>query len=71
VNQHVETRAGAEWNVRALSGSVKEYVCPACHRSVRPGTGHVLVWPVHKGLLSADAIDERRHWHHDCWRRGL
>ena len=66
----VEMRDAAEWHVRALAGSPREYTCPACHRPVRPGTGHLLVWPVVKPLLSAEAIDERRHWHTACWQRG-
>lgn len=70
VDQRVETRGAAQWHVRALSGSDKEYRCPGCHQPVRPGTGHVLVWPVEKALLSVEAIDERRHWHSACWRRG-
>ncbi|MGJ9420931.1 hypothetical protein [Aeromicrobium sp. CF3.5] len=70
-SDHVEVRASGEWNVRPLAGSQREYTCPGCHRPVRPGVGHVLVWPVQKALLSAEAIDERRHWHTDCWRRGL
>jgi len=32
-------------------------------------TPHVVVWPVEKALLSADALDERRHWHAVCWER--
>jgi len=29
----------------------------------------VVAWPVEKALLSAEAIDERRHWHTACWSR--
>jgi len=39
----------------------KEYLCPACTRSVAAGTGHVVAWP--EGFA-----DERRHWHRHCWR---
>lgn len=67
----VETRGAVGWNVRTLAGSIKEYRCPGCHQLVQPGTGHLLVWPVQKGLLSAEAIDERRHWHSHCWQRGF
>lgn len=70
-SERVEQRAGTAWNVRDLRGSDKEYRCPGCHQAVRAGTDHVLVWPVEKSLLSAEAIDERRHWHTACWRRGL
>ncbi|MEH3033419.1 MAG: hypothetical protein PGN07_05105 [Aeromicrobium erythreum] len=67
----LERRDGRAWHVRRLSGatSAKTYTCPACSRAIEPGTGHVVVWPVEKALLSASALDERRHWHHDCWQR--
>lgn len=68
-NERVEDRGGVRWHVRDLRGSTKEYRCPGCHRTVAAGTAHLLVWPVEKALLSAEAIDERRHWHTACWRR--
>ena len=40
--------------------SGKAYRCPGCEQEVRPGTPHVVAWPV--GLP-----DERRHWHTPCW----
>lgn len=70
VDERIETRGSTQWHVRALNGSDKQYRCPGCHQPVHPGTGHVLVWPVLKALLSAEAIDERRHWHTACWKRG-
>jgi hypothetical protein len=39
----------------------KDYLCPACHNVVAPGEGHVVAWPV-------QLVDDRRHWHHHCWR---
>lgn len=68
----IERRRDGDWYVRRLSGvtSGKSYTCPGCRREVQPGTGHVVVWPVEKALLSADALDERRHWHTACWTRG-
>ena len=38
-------------------------------QAITPATPHVVVWPVEKPLLSADALDERRHWHTACWTR--
>lgn len=69
----VEQRRDGAWNVRRLTGasSAKAYTCPGCLRPVPPATPHVLVWPVEKALLSAEAIDERRHWHTACWQRRL
>ncbi|MGA9715300.1 MAG: hypothetical protein WBQ48_05670 [Aeromicrobium sp.] len=71
VNERIETRGSTEWHVRALAGSDKSYRCPGCHQAIHPGAGHLLIWPVHKSLLSAEAIDERRHWHTSCWQRRL
>jgi hypothetical protein len=39
----------------------KPYVCPSCHNPIAVGEGHVVAWP--EGL-----VDDRRHWHHHCWR---
>ena len=39
----------------------KTYTCPNCHNVISAGEGHVVVWPV-------DVVDDRRHWHHHCWR---
>lgn len=60
-------RAGRRWAVRSISGSAatKTYRCPGCNQEIRPGTPHVVVWPV-----DDDAGGEhRRHWHTGCWRR--
>lgn len=68
----VDKRDG-RWYVRPITGatSTKTYTCPGCHRPITPATPHSVVWPVEKALLSADAIDERRHWHTACWARRL
>ncbi|RYY49298.1 MAG: hypothetical protein EON53_04600 [Actinomycetales bacterium] len=67
----VEPKADGGWHVRRLTGAgaTSSYTCPDCHRPIPPGTPHVVVWPVEKPLLSAAAVDERRHWHTACWRR--
>lgn len=39
----------------------KTYRCPHCHNAIPPGQGHVVAWPEQQ-------VDERRHWHHHCWR---
>jgi hypothetical protein len=53
------------WLVRAVPGarSTKTYRCPGCDHEIRPGTGHVVAWPVGE---SGDVMD-RRHWHTACW----
>jgi hypothetical protein len=67
----VVSKRDGDWYVRPLTGSAstKPYACPGCHRVIPMGTPHVVVWPVEKALLSADALDERRHWHTTCWER--
>jgi hypothetical protein len=68
----VDKRDG-QWYVRPITGatSVKTYTCPGCLTAITPATPHMVVWPVEKSLLSADALDERRHWHTACWTRKL
>lgn len=69
----VERRKAGDFYVRKITGAAatKDYVCPACHQVIRPATPHVVVWPVLKALLSESAVDERRHWHTQCWAREL
>ena len=71
VIERVVDKRDGQWNVRPITGatSTKTYTCPGCLRDITPATPHVVVWPVEKALLSADAIDERRHWHTPCWAR--
>jgi hypothetical protein len=66
----VDKRDG-QWHVRPITGaaSTKAYTCPGCNRPIPMATPHVVAWPVEKALLSADALDERRHWHKACWER--
>lgn len=42
--------------------ALKHYVCPGCQQEIRPGTGHVVVFPQGEPEL-------RRHWHSPCWER--
>ena len=44
--------------------ATKDYICPACNRTIAAGTGHYVVVPV-------EAPDLRRHWHRGCWDRRL
>lgn len=69
--ERVIDKRDGQWVVRPITGatSTKTYTCPECHQSITPATPHVVAWPVEKSLLSADAIDERRHWHTACWAR--
>jgi hypothetical protein len=57
--------AGVDYAVRPVTGSAtdKTYRCPGCDQEIRPGTPHVVAWPV--GDLDAAY---RRHWHTACWR---
>ncbi|HET9897711.1 MAG TPA: ATP/GTP-binding protein [Streptosporangiaceae bacterium] len=55
-----------DWVVRQVPGAaaVKLYRCPGCDQEIRPGVGHVVVWPAED-----PGPTERRHWHHRCWER--
>ncbi len=54
------------WIVRPVPGAAatKLYRCPGCDQEIRPGTGHVVVWPA-----ETPGLAERRHWHNACWQR--
>lgn len=69
----IEAKADGMWFVRRITGatSTKSYLCPGCQQTIAPATPHVVAWPTEKALLSADALDERRHWHTPCWKRRL
>jgi hypothetical protein len=53
----------AGFDVREVTGD-KAYRCPGCDHVIKPGVRHLVAVP-------ADAPDERRHWHTECWRREL
>jgi len=40
------------------------YRCPGCEHEIRASTQHLVVVP-------RDAVEDRRHWHTECWRREL
>ena len=68
--ERVQAHSDGDWLVRALPGNDKTYRCPGCDQEIRPGVGHVVVWPADgRGDLT-----DRRHWHTACWaardRRG-
>lgn len=68
--ERAETSDGS-WVVRSVPGGsgAKSYTCPACHRSIPPGTPHVVAWPT-SGAFGVDVgVGARRHWHTGCWRR--
>lgn len=55
-----------DWVIRQVPGAaaVKLYRCPGCDQEIRPGVGHVVVWPA-----ESPGPSERRHWHNTCWQR--
>ncbi|WP_460355973.1 hypothetical protein [Mycobacterium sp. ZZG] len=56
---------GYDYEVRTVPGAraAKAYRCPGCDHEIRPGTAHVVVWPVD----DPEGMDDRRHWHTSCW----
>ena len=62
---------GGDYQVRRLPGSAKEYTCPACLRPIPAGTAHVVAWPEEAPFGLPQGVEARRHWHLECWRRGL
>ena len=59
---------GNDYEVRpvAAARATKVYRCPGCDHEIRPGTAHVVVWPVDSAGASG-AVEDRRHWHTACW----
>lgn len=65
------SRQGQDWTVQRIRSSQKEYRCPACHQAISAGTPHVVAW-ANDSLFGKDAaLADRRHWHVNCWDRGL
>ena len=62
---------GGDYQVRRLPGSAKEYTCPACLHPIPAGTAHVVAWPEEAPFGLPQGVEARRHWHLECWRRGL
>jgi hypothetical protein len=60
--------ADESWQVVTVPGAAarKTYRCPGCNQQIPPGTPHLVVWPTD----CADGVEQRRHWHTPCWRRG-
>lgn len=54
----------AHIRVIPASRSTKEYICPACHRTIAPGTSHIVAWPAE----ISHGVEYRRHWHNHCWK---
>lgn len=56
---------GHPYEVRPIAAAraVKTYRCPGCDHEIRSGTAHVVVWLAE----SAEAVQDRRHWHTPCW----
>ncbi len=59
---------GESYTVRSVRGAEKEYRCPGCNQLIAAGTPHVVAWPNEPFL--GGGLEERRHWHTACWRRG-
>jgi hypothetical protein len=64
-----ESAPDGTWLVRPVTArnAAKIYTCPGCHRSVEPGTAHLVVWAEDSLFGPEAALRERRHWHGNCW----
>ena len=67
---------GDDYYVRPIAGqrATKIYRCPGCNQTITVGVPHVVAWPVDdhwfEGQGGGTHVDDRRHWHTGCWRRG-
>ncbi|MQA84669.1 MAG: hypothetical protein GEV03_08620 [Streptosporangiales bacterium] len=67
----IEQWPDGDWVVRQVAGHAarKTYRCPGCDHEVRPGTPHLVAWPVWGPTWNpSSGVEERRHWHPACWR---
>ncbi|WP_196373619.1 hypothetical protein [Actinomyces sp. zg-332] len=62
---------GASYNVRHINSSPKTYICPGCLQDILPGVSHIVAWETDHFFGADRAAQERRHWHSNCWKRGL
>lgn len=62
---------GSMYQVRRLRSAAKEYTCPGCLRPIPTGSPHVVAWPEESVFGMPQGVEARRHWHSECWRRGL
>lgn len=67
--QVVEAADGS-WFVQHIAAvnALKTYTCPECHRPIRPGLAHLVIWREDHLFGQQRAIEERRHWHSNCWK---
>ena len=69
---HTETGPdGRAYQVRHLRSSTKEYMCPGCLQIIPVGRANVVAWPEEPDFGEGQGTQSRRHWHPECWRRGL
>ncbi len=62
---------GRQYRVQRLSSAAKIYTCPACGQSILVGMAHVVAWPIDGPYGLPEGVGARRHWHSQCWGRGL
>ncbi len=62
---------GNSYQVQQVGPSSKTYTCPGCLHQVGPGVEHVVAWPEDGAFGTEIGVGARRHWHGECWRRGL
>lgn len=60
---------GVKYTVQHISTGKKIYTCPGCLQIIPMGASHVVAWTEY--YFYTRGIEERRHWHSECWRRGL
>ena len=62
---------GESYQVQYLRSSSKPYTCPACLQTIAIGSAHVVAWPEERAYGLDQGVRARRHWHLNCWKRGL
>ncbi|WP_430592690.1 hypothetical protein [Humidisolicoccus flavus] len=67
--KRTEVRRGFEYFVQPVTKAraLKEYTCPGCSVTVKPGVAHLVVWRA-DSIFGDRAVEDRRHWHEGCWK---
>ncbi|MDR2538680.1 MAG: hypothetical protein LBC43_03465 [Bifidobacteriaceae bacterium] len=66
--KRIEVKRGHRYEIHYSRNSSHPYRCAGCNREIPSGSNTFTVIDLDHILGVQAGIDERRHWHPDCWR---
>jgi hypothetical protein len=66
-NTKIEVKRDVEYRIYKTLNGTKVYKCPYCLTNIPVGTDSYTIIENNNILGDDFAIDNRRHWHIDCW----